>query len=398
MPKILTTEEIIKRAEEAWNNSGPPSRMILVHKWMISRLREQHEHAKSENALWPSDPNGTRYESDEQATACHKWESLNATIRNDGHLWTRTGITIGQFKLVASDFRKRIIEDEDAELWSLDYERSSDPGSRCLLSPEEALFLYLTWLRTNRTQEDLEIEFGIDQTTISRYLPRVEAKLKRMLPTARYVMEKLGGMDNIDQIKKIFPGFDGTVIVDGTHVEACRPQDKEERKAAYSGKKKTTTYNTGVYATSDGGILGISGTKPGSTHDITELRESIGDMGVIGESMRDPDTPADERLELLGDGGYQGVAKDCPGANVTTPTKKPRNGELTPGQKQRNKSLSSRRIVVEHVMGDIKEYKIMRGPFVGTPEQFNETFNVITGLVNLKKMWPNLPPDLMRAG
>ena len=39
-----------------------------------------------------------------------------------------------------------------------------------------------------------------------------------MLPTARYVMEKLGGMDNIDQIKKIFPGFDGTVIVDGTHV------------------------------------------------------------------------------------------------------------------------------------------------------------------------------------
>ena len=118
--------------------------MILVHKWMISRLREQHEHAKSENALWPSDPNGTRYESDAQATACHKWESLNATIRNDEHLWTRTGITIGQFKLVASDFRKRIIEDGDAELWSLDYERSSDPGSRRLLSPEEALFLYLT--------------------------------------------------------------------------------------------------------------------------------------------------------------------------------------------------------------------------------------------------------------
>ena len=96
-------------------------------------------------------------------------------------------------------------------------------------------------MRTNRTQEDLEIEFGIDQTTISRYLPRVEAKLKRMLPTARYVMEKLGRMDNVGQIKKIFPGFDGTVIVDGTRVEACRPQDRDERRAAYSGKK-TTAY------------------------------------------------------------------------------------------------------------------------------------------------------------
>ena len=49
-------------------------------------------------------------------------------------------------------------------------------------------------------------------------------------------------LNTYDQIKKIFPGFDGTVIVDGTHVEACWPQDKEERKAAYSGKKKTTTY------------------------------------------------------------------------------------------------------------------------------------------------------------
>ena len=107
-----------------------------------------------------------------------------------------------------------------------------------------------------------------------------------------------------------------------------RTRKSERRHTAARRRLPRTT--PGVYATSDGGILGISGTKPGSTHDITELRESIGDMGVIGESMRDPDTPADERLELLGDGGYQGVAKDCPGANVTTPTKKPRNGELTP--------------------------------------------------------------------
>ena len=53
-------------------------------------------------------------------------------------------------------------------------------------------------------------------------------------------------------------------------------------------------------------------------------------MGAIGESMRDPDTPADERLELLGDGGYQGVAKDCPGANVHHAHKKARKRRADP--------------------------------------------------------------------
>ena len=103
-------------------------------------------------------------------------------------------------------------------------------------------------------------------------------------------MEKLGGMDNIDQIKKIFPGFDGTVIVDGDPRGGMPAAGQGRAKGGIQRQEERLPRTTpGSYATSDGGILGISGTKPGSTHDITELRESIGDMGVIGgEHARSP--------------------------------------------------------------------------------------------------------------
>lgn len=45
-------------------------------------------------------------------------------------------------------------------------------------------------------------------------------------------------------------------------------------------------------------------------------------------------------------------------------------------------------------MGDIKEYSIMSNVFVGDVQKFSRIFNIITGLVNLKKMWSNIPLSL----
>ena len=208
---------------------------------------------------------------------------------------------------------------------SLDYERSSDPGSRCLLSPGRSP-LFVPDLVENQQDAGRSGDRVWDRPDHHIPLPaRVESKLKRMLPTARYIMEKLDGMDNVDQIKKIFPGFDGTVIVDGTPRggPAGRRTRMKERPHTAARKRPPRT-TPGSTPRPTGGILGISDTKPGSTHDITELRESIEDMGVIGESMRDPDTPADERLELLGDGGYQGGCQGLPrGPTSPRPQKSP---------------------------------------------------------------------------
>ena len=79
-------------------------------------------------------------------------------------------------------------DQHDAELWSLDYEGSSDPGNRCRLTPAQARLLYPTRLKGGRTQADLAVEFWIDQSSVSRYLKRIEKILCDKLPTTRYMM------------------------------------------------------------------------------------------------------------------------------------------------------------------------------------------------------------------
>ena len=393
MPKVLVLEEIMRRAKIARESSTitDKNRMLDV---LMSKLETEHKRVDAENSLWTSDPYGRRHESDDKARVYHKWDNINGIITNDKHRWIRTGLTREQFEYLAKLILEYIIKSGKEELWNLDYDLSSDPGNRCLLSPKQALFLLLTMLKTSITQAHMETEFGIDQTSISRYIRRIIRMLEGMLPTGKRMMKLLDNMTDTSQITELIPEFDNTILVDGTQVRIQRPEDADARKAAYSGKKKTTTFNTAVYTTTNGVILGISDTEPGTAHDFTMFKESLPDMGIIGKSMLDADTPPEERLNLKGDSGYQGAATHCPGANVSIPFKKPRGGSLTDAQKEYNKKLSSKRVTVEHVMGDIKEYNIMSNVFVGDAQKFNRIFNIITGLVNLKKMWPNIPPSL----
>ncbi|NEP25984.1 MAG: transposase family protein [Moorea sp. SIO3I6] len=45
---------------------------------------------------------------------------------------------------------------------------------------------------------------------------------------------------------------------------------------------------------------------------------------------------------------------------MTTPSKKPKNGELTDSQKADNKLLSKSRIFVEHLIRRVKIFKIIK--------------------------------------
>ncbi len=65
--------------------------------------------------------------------------------------------------------------------------------------------------------------------------------------------------------------------------------------------------------------------------------------------------------KLWKDTGFQGYEPE----NVTTfqPKKKPRGGELTAAEKERNRDISSQRIPVEHHIGDIKLSRIVHDTF-----------------------------------
>lgn len=97
-------------------------------------------------------------------------------------------------------------------------------------------------------------------------------------------------------------------------------------------------------AASNKKILYLSQTYEGSVHD-----KKIADEAEI---------EFEKTIELLQDNGFQGYLPK--NATVIMPEKKPKGKELTQEQKQQNKQKASQRVVVEHAIGGIKKWRIVK--------------------------------------
>ncbi len=77
--------------------------------------------------------------------------------------------------------------------------------------------------------------------------------------------------------------------------------------------------------------------------------------GELGQTLEG------QTLELLQDVGFQGYAPE--GVVVVQPTKKPRGQELSEEQKQANRAISKQRVVVEHAIGGVKTWRVVKEQF-----------------------------------
>ena len=87
-----------------------------------------------------------------------------------------------------------------------------------------------------------------------------------------------------------------------------------------------------------------------------------------------------ESLEVLADSGYQGLAKLH--EKSRTPQKRPRKSELTEEQKQSNRELARRRVIVEHIIRGLKIFRILAERYRNRRKRFSLRFNLIAGLYN----------------
>ena len=187
-------------------------------------------------------------------------------------------------------------------------------------------------------------------------------------------------------------------MLDGTHVPVDRSSDRDRRRADYSGKKKAFTFNTHALTGTKKRILWLSGTVPGSTHDLTLLKEDPSDLGILTRIMSRYDTPEPDRPVLYVDKGYQGISGYYPGATIRQPAKRRPNsdrqtGGLTEKELALNREINGTRVVVEHAIGMIKRYRVTTRPFWGTPEELNDEISIISGLVNLNLDWDKIKKE-----
>jgi hypothetical protein len=278
-----------------------------------------------------------------------------------------TGLKIEEFDKLKGAFQKASEEEEP---------RESPAGRKAVLRTyEDKLFFILFYLRHYPTQEVLGFLFGISQGQANQWIHRLTPIVKKALGDEK----ELPGRTAADAQELMEACPERAFILDGTERPVRRPQDSEDRRKDYSGKKKRhTKKNIILTEKATGEVLGLGATQPGSKHDKASVDE---------EHYTFPDGST-----VFQDKGFQGYAPE--GATIQQPTKKPRGKEWTPEQKEENRQISTQRVSVEHSIGGIKIFHIVSAIFRNIKEGFSDlVMETVTGLFNFIRGCRNAEPS-----
>lgn len=214
------------------------------------------------------------------------------------------------------------------------------------LSLSRSVRVTLMYLRTNLTQEVIAELCGVCQKTISRtiaaLIPVVLKVLSRFVPSFASLREALTSK---------------VAVLDGTLLPCWSWKDHHE---LWSGKHKTTGHNIQVITGLDGTLLWMSDPYPGSVHDA----KAFCDLSL---------STVLDQTNTLADKGYIGCG-------VTTPVRRPPNGQLTQAQEEWNTTVSRYRWVVEQANAQIKTWRILHTDYRRPLNTFSEAYETVRAL------------------
>ena len=179
------------------------------------KLEQKDGELNLERGLWKSRDDGWN---PGKGPALHRLEVLDDIIRDGDKLRQATLADGEQFRYMLERAKVFLTHSGQMPLFRDNASRVSDPGNRCKLHLRHALLMTLVHKKDNPTQGVLAAFFGIDQTTVSRYIPVMDAMLAGILPTADNISEEVAAAPTKEDFKKIVSGPDGgKIFIDGTH-------------------------------------------------------------------------------------------------------------------------------------------------------------------------------------
>jgi len=236
------------------------------------------------------------------------------------------------------------------------------------LSLENQIVLTLLYLRHYSTFQMLGLMFQVSESSAHNIFNYWQSLLEEGLPSSLLEQVKKYPEDGDDILKDLVTQG---LVVDSTSQVESRPSNYREQKRTYSGKKKNFTLKTQFIVNPETlDIVDISVGMPGLVHDITIWRSRQNEF-------------SSEQF-FMGDKAYVGES------HIRTPSKKPKNGELTSDEKANNKQLSSLRIMVEHVIRLVKIFKVIQSRFRLSKSRYDSIFMTVCGLVRLQRRMFNI--------
>lgn len=228
---------------------------------------------------------------------------------------------------------------------------------------EDKLMFILMYLRKATTQDIFGETYRMPQPVANKWIHLLHPCLNQALTElgekpARQVSEL-----------NLAPETGQLFFQDGTERPIERPKDPEKQATFYSGKKKRHCIKNNLLIDHHAKIILLTPTCEGKKHD----KKIADETGLV----------LPEGSSLAQDTGFQGYEV----ANVTMiqPMKKPRGKELTPEQKDDNRRISSLRIRVEHAIGGVKRYRIVKDLVRARKDNFRDrVMETCCGLHNFR--------------
>ncbi len=216
-----------------------------------------------------------------------------------------------------------------------------------LPSVAERLAFILSYCKLNPLQEQHADLFGIEQQQCNVFVHGLQVILDKSLALAQAVPAQTDAqLQTVLAASKAHSTDDPVskhLLHEGVEREIPRPQDPDAQQTHYSGKKKNHTIKHALVVNSLCLVLFVSATVTGKTHD---------------KKLADTHYSIPKGFTLWQDTGYQGYRPE--GVTIQQPMKKPRGKELTAQQKQTNRIVSAFRVRIEHAIGSIKRYRILK--------------------------------------
>lgn len=281
------------------------------------------------------------------------------------------GIKYEVFNKLLPLFDQRYYQCRYHKLWRKDRIRQTGAGRKPVFgTATERLFFIFFYYKTYPTFRLAQAIFGVDKETIHRWKIFLEEVLWLTLGYQLALPKKK--VRTVAGLLEVCPDLN-EFIIDATERTIQRPGKNQE--FYYSGKKKRHTVKNQVLVhPRTGRILALSKTVEGKRHD----KQLCEDDGLI---LRAPPGATG-----LADLGYQGL--DDPNTTHTRiilPYKKPYRSELTPGQKETNRAISSIRIQVEQVIGALKHFDILSERYRGRLSSVDLPIRNIAALYNFTR-------------
>lgn len=288
-----------------------------------------------------------------------------------------TGMTTAEFdrlfEAVAPAHRERL-QQTPTKRGGQPRKRAVGCGPQHTHSLRDRLLTALVWLRVYPTYEVLGFYFSLHKTNARL---NVEEILETLLEMSAFGFERPAkGRKKLRSAQAVMDAFpDVALVIDSKEQRIRRPSGEDEGGASrqrpyYSGKKKAHTLKSQIAVSPDGLIQAVSDSVPGSTHDLTLLRETKL-LERLGE---------DEGAMM--DKAYGGIEHDFPDLTLSLPFKARRNRPLTEGETAYNAYLASYRIVVEHTNAQLQKYQALAQQYRHDRHKHSRTVRVVAGLVN----------------